>query len=42
MEKWLANSDKDIRWIMKENLTKARLVRMDADWVTRWRAKLAG
>ena len=33
MEKWLTSSDKDIRWIMKENLKKNRLVRMDADWV---------
>jgi hypothetical protein len=33
MEKWLADSDKDIRRIMKENLSKARLSRMDAAWV---------
>jgi hypothetical protein len=39
MEKWLVKSDKDIRWIMRENLKKARLVRMDAEWVKRWRDK---
>jgi hypothetical protein len=33
MEKWFANTDKDIRWIMKENLKKDRLVRMDVSWV---------
>jgi hypothetical protein len=33
MEHWLASEDKDIRWIMKENLKKARLTRMDAEWV---------
>jgi hypothetical protein len=33
MEKWLATSDKDIRWIMHENLKKNRLVRMDPVWV---------
>lgn len=33
MEKWLANEDKDVRWIMNENLKKARLSRMDAKWV---------
>jgi hypothetical protein len=33
MERWLNCDDKDIRWIMKENLKKNRLVRMDADWV---------
>ncbi len=33
MEKWLSRSDRDIRWIMKENLKKNRLVRVDAKWV---------
>jgi hypothetical protein len=33
MEKWLASNDRDIRWIMKENLKKNRLVRVDAKWV---------
>jgi hypothetical protein len=40
MEKWLAEPDKDIRWIMKENLTKARLARVDPRWVEKWRARL--
>jgi hypothetical protein len=33
MEKWLDSQDKDIYWMMKENLKKNRLVKMDADWV---------
>ena len=33
MEVWLLSKDRDIRWIMKENLKKKRLERMDADWV---------
>jgi hypothetical protein len=33
MEKWLDHPDKDIRWMMKENLKKNRLVKMDAAWV---------
>jgi len=33
MEQWLHSPDKDIRWIMKENLKKNRLVKMDTDWV---------
>ena len=37
MEKWLVNADKDIHWIMRENLKKERLVRVDANWVERWR-----
>jgi hypothetical protein len=36
MEKWLANTDKDIQWIMRENLKKNRLKRMDPGWVNRW------
>jgi hypothetical protein len=42
MEKWLVKPDKDVRWIMKENLKKARLVRMDAKWVEKWRDKIEG
>ena len=37
MEHWLVSPDPDIRWIMRENLKKNRLVRMDAEWVARWR-----
>jgi len=33
MEKWLNSQNKDIRWLMKENLKKNRLIKMDADWV---------
>lgn len=37
MEKWFASQDKDILWIMKENLKKKRLSRMDPTWVERWK-----
>jgi len=40
MDKWLASSDKDIRWIMRENLKKDRLRRVDQDWVEKWKARL--
>ena len=40
MEKWLIDSDKDICWIMKENLKKNRLIRMDADWVKKWEKEI--
>ena len=33
MEKWLGSDDPDIRWIMRENLKKNRLAKMDAAWV---------
>jgi hypothetical protein len=40
MEKWLVKSDKDVQWIMRENLKKARLARMDGAWVEKWRDKI--
>jgi hypothetical protein len=40
MERWLADTDKDIRWIMKENLKKDRLARMDASWVIKWQSRV--
>jgi hypothetical protein len=42
MERWLAAEDRDIQWIMAENLKKARLSRLDAGWVHTWQAKIAG
>lgn len=40
MERWLAHPDPDVRWLMKENLRKQRLSRIDAAWVGRWQARL--
>lgn len=36
MEKWMAHPNQDIQWVMRENLKKARLQRMDAGWVQEW------
>jgi hypothetical protein len=36
MEKWLVTTNKDIQWIMQENLKKARLARIDPEWVKKW------
>jgi hypothetical protein len=33
MEGWIRSQDLDIRWIMKQNLKKKRLTRMDESWV---------
>jgi hypothetical protein len=33
MEKWIRSKDKNIVWIMKQNLKKNRLTRMDREWV---------
>jgi hypothetical protein len=35
LEKWAACPDADVRWIVRENLKKDRLARMDAGWVER-------
>lgn len=32
-EKWLKSSDPDVRWILRENLKKNRLLKMDEAWV---------
>jgi hypothetical protein len=40
MEKWLSSLEDDIRWIMKENLKKNRLIKMDANWVKACNLKL--
>ena len=39
--KWFVNKDKDIRWIMKENLKKNRLMKMDPDWTEHLQTKLS-
>lgn len=33
IEKWLKGRNPDVLWIMKENLKKARLTKMDSKWV---------
>jgi hypothetical protein len=38
-EKWLSDPDKDVRWIMQENLKKNRLLRLDAAWVEQCKSK---
>jgi hypothetical protein len=40
LEKWLNSENKDVRWIMRENLKKNRLARMDANWVKACLARL--
>jgi hypothetical protein len=40
MERWLGCEDRDVRWMMRQNLRKARLARMDADWVAAAQVKL--
>lgn len=39
-KRWLESPSGHVRWLLKENLTKNRLLRMDPDWVERCRASL--
>ena len=39
IERWAASPDKDVRWVVRENLTKNRLVRLDPAWVEAMRAR---
>lgn len=41
MERWCANSDQDVHWVMRQNLRKKRLARLDPQWVTAWQERLA-
>jgi hypothetical protein len=41
MERWLRSEDRDVRWVMKQNLAKKRLAEAGEGWVARWRASLA-
>lgn len=40
LENWLNSQNKDVRWTMRENLKKNRLIRMDANWVKACIARL--
>lgn len=36
-ERWFASRDPDVRWVLKENLKKKRMLKMDTEWVEKWR-----
>jgi hypothetical protein len=42
MQRWFGSDDPDVRWVMKENLKKKRLERMDAEWVAEAVRQLGG
>ncbi len=39
-ERWFSEPDPDVRWVLSENLKKARLARLDPGWVKACLAKL--
>ena len=41
MEKWAESRDPDVQWVVRENLGKARLARVDRRWVAAMKARLA-
>lgn len=41
MERWFGSDDPDVRWMMRQNLSKKRLSRADGEWVARWKAALS-
>lgn len=41
MERWFASNDRDIAWIMQENLKKNRLKKIDSAWVDKWQVRAA-
>jgi hypothetical protein len=41
LERWLTSDDPDVRWIMRRNLKKKRLARMDSAWVAACQDRLA-
>jgi hypothetical protein len=41
LEEWAASPDPDIRWVVRENLKKARLARLDPEWTAAMTARLA-
>jgi hypothetical protein len=40
VERWITSADPDVRWLLRENLRKARLARLDPAWVERLSDKL--
>lgn len=41
MERWSRYEDRDVQWVMRENLKKSRLRRVDPSWVERMTDRLA-
>lgn len=42
LEKWLRSNDPDVAWVMKSNLSKARMSALGTPWLSRWRKPARG
>jgi hypothetical protein len=40
MERWMQSDDPDVRWVMRQNLSKRRLLVAAPAWVSTWRSRL--
>jgi hypothetical protein len=40
LERWLSDANADVRWIVRQNLAKARLARVAPAWVERVRSAI--
>ncbi|SRR6266536_3716509 len=41
LERWLGSDDRDVRWVMRQNLGKSRIARLGDAWVAAARARVA-
>jgi len=41
MGRWIDSADDDVRWVMRNNLSKKRLQRVDSAWVKAQQERLA-
>ena len=39
IERWLQSGDRDVRWVMRQNLLKKRLARVASEWTSAWLAR---
>jgi hypothetical protein len=40
MERWMRNDDRDVRWVMRQNLSKKRIAKAGDAWVVTWRERV--
>ena len=40
MERWMRGDDPDVRWVMKQNLSKKRMAAAGTAWVERWQEEV--
>jgi hypothetical protein len=41
MDRWIGSDDPDVRWLMRQNLARARIASLGEEWVASRRSRLA-